>query len=196
MAYYFHCEATHRCANSSLPPTRTQSASTSNASQSNTASSSSSHIDAGVIAGPVAGGIILIALIVGVFFWTRRKSTPVQEIIPVSAPYYESYSRPNILEKRGQTILSPPPTVWPGQAFQSSGQSAYGGLTTFDPYSSEAPTQSSTQLLHTAPLPLPQSPPPSQPQQPVDIDRIVELIAQRIDRPPPNVNEAPPRYPM
>lgn len=132
----------------------------------------------------------LIAIILATFFWLRRRRLggPTQD---PPAPYFEGYSSPNLnaVSEKGQTVLSPPSTV----PYQNNRPSTDAP---FNPYASQsaiAPTDSRTALSQAAQS-SPQSA-PSQPQQPVDVERIIELIAQRIDRPPPADHEIPPQYP-
>ncbi|KIP10067.1 hypothetical protein PHLGIDRAFT_85480 [Phlebiopsis gigantea 11061_1 CR5-6] len=182
---------------SSVPPSSTQSA-TYSTSISATSSSSSSKVSVGVIAGPVVAGVVLLVFIIAGLIWSRRhrRQEPIQdppENMP--APYYADYPRPIVGEKSGQTVLLPPSISQPEQTYQglhlaASSETAQGTLYPYSTYSADSRTQSRTHLLQSA------SPPTSvQGQQSVDVERIIELIAQRIDRPPPSSGEAPPQYP-
>lgn len=117
------------------------------------------------------------------------------------APYYAGYSQSNIGEK-SQTILSPLTPTLPMQSYRADMPSTVEEP--FNPYANHSRTGSRVQLsqevaptdTRTQVRVLPTPPPLQPPQQPVDVDRIIELIAQRIDRPPARASEPPPRYPQ
>ena len=159
----------------------------------------------------MAGVVLLVLAIVALIWYRRRRQGPVQDppqTIP--APYYAEYSQPPVVysqsirdEKSGQTILSLSTTALPEQVYTGghmppSSVPAAGPFNPYGAHSADSRTQSLTQLSQSV-LPTTTHYPPSAPvqaQQPVDVDRIIELIAQRIDRAPPSGGEAPPQYPQ
>ncbi|EKM61394.1 uncharacterized protein PHACADRAFT_24596 [Phanerochaete carnosa HHB-10118-sp] len=116
---------------------------------------------------------------------TRRRE-PMQDIL---APYYEGFPPPDVQQKSGQTVLSPSTSTLSYQIHEAQS-------TPRNPFVNQsatiAPTEARTGLSHALLL-SPLSPPL---QAPVDVDRIIELIAQRIDHPLPAEHEFPPRYPL
>lgn len=187
-------------ATSSIQPSSTQS--TLPVTNSADSSSSSSKINVGAIVGPIVACVVLLMLLIAGFFWHRRRRGAIRPASVVAAPYAGDFSQPNVKinEKSGQTILLPPNTLQV-QFYQGGGSSVSEAGMQLHSYSApstrDSRAASTTQLpLLIASPPAIQPPPNPQSQQPVDVHRIIELIAQRIDRPPPSGYEAPPQYPQ
>lgn len=184
-----------------MPLSSTQSAAPSATSSAATASSSSKD-NTGLIAGCVVAGVALLVLFIAtLIWWSRRRRGPIQDSPRLApAPYYADPSQTHLGEKAAgsQTVLSPTSPALPEQTYNDSYTSPPSEPAPFDPYgahSSGSRAQSRTQLSSPPVTQYAPPPAPGQAQQPVDVDRIIELIAQRIDRPPPSESETLPRYP-
>lgn len=197
---------------SSLP-----ASSTSAPSPSTTAGSDTSHhnVNVGAIVGPVvAVVVVLIAFILGILFWRRHRSAGTEaHEATIPAPWFGGYDSPSRdPEKSGANTLS-----MPSQPFSASSATFHPEPAAYEPYrgseSQPVPQMSTTQLssapgsqvraLPSPPVPSSQQSAESQsaqhllPQnQGVDVDAIIELIAQRIDRSPVHPSVSPPQYPQ
>ncbi|GBE77513.1 hypothetical protein SCP_0103880 [Sparassis crispa] len=181
-------------------------------------------VNAGVIVGPVvAGVVVLVLLALIVMRHRRRKIRPEDHITPY--PWWQNFrelrhlrrthadppmvflgsvrekgSLSQLQNTRPSTHVTPVP---PSPSPRSSS-------TAVRPTNSGAASHSGSDVLHIAPprpLPVPTTSRPTpllpavaqpQPQQPVlDVNSIIELIAQRIDRPHPasDRDSMPPSHP-
>lgn len=177
------------------------------------AASNTSHhdVNVGVIIGPVvAVVVVLIAFMLGVIWWRRHKVASVKAEESLSpAPWYGGYNldQPGSKdpEKGGRNTLGVPVQSY-------NGSSAAVAPEPYDPYRRDQPPQASTTQLSSLtgsqvrPLPPPPASHPSvetpsppsaaAPAQGMDVNTIIELIAQRIDRPPAHPSVSPPQYPQ
>lgn len=149
------------------------------------------------------------AAALGVFLWRRKRlrAQMVEDMNTRSTPYYER-SAPNLSaplvggiagEKASASQLNTASV--PVQPFHGSAASS---SVSSQPHSIRTPKTASPPVAQVAQSPVSNPAPqtaasqsttaPSQGQT-VDVDRIIELIAQRIDRATPTSDDSPPRYP-
>lgn len=170
---------------SSSQPSSTQS--TLPVTKSVDSSNSSSKVNVGAIAGPIVACVVLLMLLIAGLFWHRRRRRAIRPASVVAAPYAGDFSKPNVKidEKSGQTILLPPNALQV-QFYQGAGSSVSEAGMQSHSYSASSTTDSraasTTQLPLFASPPGTQPPPNPQSQQPVDVDRIIELIAQKLQQ--------------
>ncbi|KAF7794350.1 hypothetical protein EIP86_005484 [Pleurotus ostreatoroseus] len=200
--------------------TNTPSASQSSSPSSSGASSQSAsaaqgaakhHTNAGVIAGPVVAGVVVFFFVAAFLFYRRRRVLARRRSLVRPSPYSESVRtdppQPQwLLEKKAveDVVAQPasrnhddrsrgfgaePRTRMQAETEATIGAGERGPAVT----SSSAPSDINTNRAVGA------LPAPASSSDNVDINRIIELIAQRIDRTPQmpaDVPDAPPpRYP-
>lgn len=179
-----------------------------------TAGTAHHDVNAGVIVGPIVVVVVaLLALVVGIIFWRRHKRMSSNggtddNISP--APWYGAYngSHTSDREKGGINTLSMPTQGFNGSSVVVNQPfNPYGSPTVTSPSQQSTTQLSSVHASQMRRLPSPPtavSPPSSdvpasvqqRPEPPgVDVNAIIELIAQRIDRPPLHPSVAPPQYP-
>ncbi|KAI0347726.1 hypothetical protein BDW22DRAFT_1349787 [Trametopsis cervina] len=145
----------------------------------------SSKTNVGLIAGPVVASIVVLFLALAALIWWRRWRRRMERelVSPIESFTYSSPAAPLTAEIQVRTV----------RVSEKRGR--------------DAPATSSGGPAPSVALPPPASPPGSasrtrdvvepetaQRRQTVDVNRIIELIAQRIDRPPAHPSVPPPSY--
>lgn len=169
--------------------------------------------------GPIVAALVVVALAVaaGLWWWRRRRPSTSAVYNPDLEPFPRN-DRPEVWVKGQEAGFALPqvhevvvPTVgkramMQGASTQPSAPSASsapsapasaagsssGGVSRTGGHSQQ-PSVVTSSIVPPTMTPMYSPPPPP----PVDVNHIIELIAQRIDPRPHNpVDDAPPRYPM
>lgn len=177
------------------------------------------HVNVGAIVGPIVAVVAVALIALGLFLWWRRRrqtAPAVQPFAPdVPAPFPRT-DRPDIWYKGMVEVPQPTTVIVPvtGKRVQmqerSNGQGSSGSLGHNSdvallppqlpppppaPASSSARTETS---VNESVVPPSTAPPSSTRSRSVDVNQIIELIAQRIDPAvarPTDSDAPPPRYP-
>lgn len=195
---------------SSSTTSGTSSASTGQPTQ-NADSTSSKKTNVGVIVGPViASVVLLVILFVGGIWWWRRHRTASQSTEDPVAPFPRS-DRPPVWSKGQEAGILPMTQVYEAVVPTTGDKRAMIQAAVAGPSGSAPPpvpvsaAPSTSRYPPTSPGGHPQQPstsglqsinPPSSGPT-IDVNQIIELIAQRIDpRSNAPVGDAPPQYPV
>lgn len=181
-------------------------------------SSSSSKVNTAVIVGPVVGGVAGLLIIGALLWWflRRRDRHTTDELFP--APYLETSNATSSVQASSAfsskaALYGPPPgseaTPASFVAFRAAssprttathtGSHSMPGSSYIDPLT---PSAADVSQSHTPSTPTTVAAPPASvepAQQQVNVDRIIELIAQRIDGFSPGRArdmDPPPQYPV
>ncbi|KAJ7176804.1 hypothetical protein C8R46DRAFT_1346756 [Mycena filopes] len=146
--------------------------------------SSHSHVNVGVIVGPIVGAVVLGLL--AAFLWLRyrrsRRDDPTQVISPLIVPSASGGTGTGPHSEKRQPQVAPPQPPR-----RRKGQPAWSPpVPNSSPSAPQSPTLSSTNLAPGPTVPPTSNetvrPPSPTPLASADVNQIIELIAQRIDR--------------
>ncbi|EMD42322.1 hypothetical protein CERSUDRAFT_102669 [Gelatoporia subvermispora B] len=151
-----------------------------------TNSAASKKTPTGDIVGGVVGGVAALILVVAAVVWFITKKRAAKA--PDTTPYPPILAGADSPYSSGNDV-----------SFSGSGRVAEKFEASLRVPAPPPPTITIPPRSYEPPSSVTQSPPP-QAQPPVDVDRIIELIAQRIDRAPPasapaDTDAPPPQYP-
>nr|GAT61371.1 predicted protein [Mycena chlorophos] len=182
----------------------TASTATSTNASAEASTSKHSSVNAGEIVGPIIAVLVVVAL-VGWFFWRRRRSRQRQAAASYDpgAGYHDQPHRPVFREYDSSTAATYPTSApssppWVPAPYHDDTTESNGPSSTYAPTSTGSRREKGS-MLASSPSPPPTTPPPAPAPAsglaPHEVDRLVELIAQRIDAPGRRHDStAPPEY--